>query len=100
MDRPESVIHLTALEPLRLKLVIGLHPLDRFTKLVKIADGLAVAVGIEEPLDSLCHHGQVLKRKSAPVQSFQVVASAAAILGRRRSPPGGAQRKRTTGIKR
>ena len=44
MDRPESVIHLTALEPLRLKLVIGLHPLDRFTKLVKIADGLAISI--------------------------------------------------------
>ena len=98
MDRPESVIHLTALEPLRLKLVIGLHPLDRFTKLIKIADGLAVAIAIQDPLDSLCHHGQVLKRKSVPVQSFQVVASAAAILGRRRSPPGSAQRNRSTGV--
>lgn len=57
MDRPKSVIHLTALEPLRLKLVIGLQPIDRFTKLVKIADGLAISIAIQEPLDSLCHHG-------------------------------------------
>ena len=59
MDRPELMIRLAALEPLRLELVIGLEPLDRFTELVEIADGLAIAVGIKEPLDSLRYCGHV-----------------------------------------
>jgi hypothetical protein len=100
MDRPELMIHLAALEPLRLELVISLQPLDRFTELVEITDGLAIAVGTKEPLHSLRYYGHVLERISELVQSFQVVPSSAAILGRHRPPPGGAQRNRTTGIKR
>ena len=53
MDHPELIIQLAALEPLRLELVISLQPLDRFTELVEITDGLAIAVGIKEPLYSL-----------------------------------------------
>ena len=59
MDRPELMIHLAALEPLRLELVIGLQSLDRFTERVEIADGLAIAVGIKEPLHSLRYCGHV-----------------------------------------
>ena len=70
MDRPELMIHLAALEPLRLELVIGLQPLDRFTELVEIADGLAIAVGIKEPLHSRRYYGYALERISVLVQSF------------------------------
>ena len=82
MDRPKLMIHWAALEPLRLELVIGLQSLDRFTGLLEIAEGLAITIGIEEPLHSLRYCGHVLERISVLVQSFQVVPSSAAIFGR------------------
>ena len=59
MGGPELMIHWAALKPLRLELMIGLQSLDRFTELVEIADGLAIAVGIKEPLHSLRYCGHV-----------------------------------------
>ena len=100
MNRPELAIHVAPLEPLGLELLIGLHPLDRFTKLVKIADGRAISVGIEEPLHGLRHHDQGLEGISVPVQSFQIIPNSAAILGRCRSPPSDAQRNHPTRINR
>jgi len=84
MHRPELAIHVAPLEPLGLERLIGLHSLDRFAKLVTIAEDLAIVVGIEEPLHGCRDDGQVLDGISVPVQSVQIIPSAAALLGCRR----------------
>jgi len=69
-------------------------------KLVETAEGLTIAVGIEEPLHGFGQDGHLLERIPVSVQSFEIVASSAAILGRCRSPPGGAQRNGALRIER
>ena len=53
MTRPELAIHGAPREPFGRELLRGLHSLDRFAQLVTIAEDLAIAVGIEEPLHGL-----------------------------------------------
>src|SRR5580700_2796621 len=92
--RSELPIHLAALKPFRLEFLIGFHALNRLTKLVEVADGLTISIGIDEPLHSLRHNGQVLERISVPIQSFQIIPRSTAILRRCRPSAAGAQRNR------
>ena len=80
-------IGLSPVKSLGLEILIGSDAMQGVAQLLAIAQRLAIAAGVEKPLQSLRHEGEIIHGPfvSMPVQPFQIIASSGALL-RRRSP--------------
>ena len=93
-------IGLSPVKSLGLKILIRGYAIHSFAQLFAIAQRFAVAVGVEKPLQSLRHEGEIIHGPfvSVPVQPFQIVTSSGAVFRRRRPTSARAHRDGALGI--
>ena len=96
----ELAIGLSPVKSLGLEILIRGYAIHGFAQLFAIAQRLAIAAGVEKPLQRLRHEGEIIHGPfvSVPVQPFNIIASSVAVLRRRSPTSARAHRARVLGI--
>jgi len=85
-----------------LEILVGFHPIDRFTQFVQIANGVAVTIGIKKPPHGFSHDVELIDGQvaSVPIQALEIIQGSSAVFGRRSSASAEAKWKSAVWIKR